>query len=56
MYVVRRERGCGLIKAGKVDGQSCGFKFWTMEMPIGYRADIEVKLTPNGFETEVKKR
>ncbi len=36
-------------------GTSCGLKFATMEMPIGYTADVQIKLTQRGFETEVKK-
>jgi transcriptional regulator NrdR family protein len=54
-YIVRRERGCGQVKGGKTTGENCGLRFWSMEMPVGYKAEIEVKLTPKGFETEVKR-
>jgi hypothetical protein len=43
------------VKGGKLAGTSCGLKFATMEMPIGYTTDIQIKLTQKGFETEVKK-
>ena len=43
------------MKGGKLVGTSCGLKFATMEMPVGYTALIEVKLTQKGFEAEVKK-
>ena len=54
-YVVRRDRVCGQVKGGKLEGTSCGFKFATMEMPIGYNANVQIKLTQRGFEVEVKK-
>lgn len=53
-YIVRRERVCGAIKGGKLVGKSCGLKFPTLEMPVGYTAQIEIKLTQKGFEAEVK--
>jgi hypothetical protein len=53
-FIVRRERGCGLVKGGKVAGPTCGLKFATMEMPVGYSANVEIKLTQKGFEAEVK--
>jgi hypothetical protein len=43
------------VKGGKLEGTSCGLKFATMEMPVGFTAQVEVKLTPRGFEAEVKK-
>jgi transcriptional regulator NrdR family protein len=53
-YIVRRERVCGLVKGGKPAGPTCKLKFATMEMPVGYTADVQIKLTQKGFEAEVK--
>lgn len=55
-FIVRRQRECGLLKNGKLSGPSCGLKFTTMEMPVGYKAEVEIRLSPSGFETEIKKR
>lgn len=40
--VIRRRRACS--------DEDCGFKWWTVELPIGRTFDFKLKLGPKGLE------
>jgi hypothetical protein len=46
MSVVRRRR-CGT--RGTDDG-SCGYRFVTAEAPVGFRHQLTIEMTPQGFK------
>lgn len=50
---VRRKRKCGKVQNGEIVGAHCGLQFQSVEVPIGFRADIEIRMTPRGFEAEI---
>ena len=50
---VRRQRGCGLRKSGELVSPSCGFEFWTIEVPVGFTALVAIRMGPKGLETKL---
>jgi transcriptional regulator NrdR family protein len=54
--IVKRSRQCGLIKNGKIVGQSCGYRFQSVEMPVGWSCDVTITMTPTGVDTHVKRK
>ncbi len=53
---VRRQRGCGLRKNGELVSPTCSLKFWTIEVPVGFKVGVAITMTPTGFETELVKK
>jgi len=52
---VQRRRACGLRKNGKPVSPTCGFDFWTIELPVGFTTTVSIRMGPNGLETKLLK-
>ena len=54
-YMVRRQRACGMVKNKQIVGKTCGLKFYTVELPVGWSCDVAIRMTPDGIDANFKR-
>jgi hypothetical protein len=47
---------CGKVKAGQMITPTCGLRFPTVELPIGWERKISIRMTDDGIQADLVKK